>query len=280
MIQLFNVTVHHAQPYHGWAKTVERFFGTLEDIYIRDAPGWCGGSPKERPEDFSRDLRRQLEHGQLWTMDQFFEWLRDDVFPAYHNRPHEGHGGRKPIDLYNTLPRARMDQPSWQMLCVARDDMAERKITQRGIKFKNKLFWSDEMIGLAGTDAVIRYSRSDLSSVSVMVDGKFLCEAGLHETFSLVGEDEERVAAHVGGQKKQLRETRFRIAVASRSAFADEVDVKKNTGTITAIEYEKAARAREKLRSKPPRKPRDDNSGDVVRSMFEAMGEELLRSAR
>ena len=30
----------------------------------------------------------------------------------------------------------------------------------------------------------------------------------------------------------------------------------------------------------PPRKPRDDNSGDVVRSMFEAMGEELLRSAR
>ena len=100
------------------------------------------------------------------------------------------------------------------------------------------------------------------------------------ETFSLVGEDEERVAAHVGRQKKQLRETRFRIAVASRSAFADEVDVKKNTGTITAIEYEKAARAREKLRSKPPRKPRDDNSGDVVRSMFEAMGEELLRSAR
>ena len=32
---------------------------------------------------------------------------------------------------------------------------------------------------------MIRYSRSDLSSVSVMVDGKFLCEAGLHETFSL-----------------------------------------------------------------------------------------------
>lgn len=72
VIQLFNVTVHHAQPYHGWAKTVERFFGTLEDIYIRDAPGWCGGSPKERPEDFSRELRHQLEHGQLWTMDQFY----------------------------------------------------------------------------------------------------------------------------------------------------------------------------------------------------------------
>ena len=280
VIQLFNVTIHHAQPYHGWAKTVERFFGTLEDIYIRDAPGWCGGSPKERPEDFSRELRRQLEHGQLWTMDQFYEWLRDDVFPAYHNRPHEGHGGRKPIDLYNTLPRARMDQPSWAMLSVARMDMAERKITQRGISFKKKLYWSDEMIGLAGTDAVIRYSRSDLSSVSVMVDGKFLCEAGLHETFSLVGEDEERVAAHVGRQKKQLRETRHRIAVASRSVFSDDVDASKNAGTITAIEYEKAAKARVRKQSQTPRKPRDDNSGDVVRSMFEAMGEELLRSAR
>ena len=38
--------------------------------------------------------------------------------------------------------------------------------------------------------------------------------------------------------------------------------------------------ANQTLRSTPPRKPRDDNSGDVVRSMFEAMGEELLRSAR
>ena len=159
-------------------------------------------------------------------------------------------------------------------------DMAERKITQRGISFKKKLYWSDEMIGLAGTDAVIRYSRSDLSSVSVMVDGKFLCEAGLHETFSLVGEDEERVAAHVGRQKKQLRETRHRIAVASRSVFSDDVDASKNAGTITAIEYEKAAKARVRKQSQTPRKPRDDNSGDVVRSMFEAMGEELLRSAR
>lgn len=113
-----------------------------------------------------------------------------------------------------------------------------------------------------------------------MVDGKFLCEAGLHETFSLVGEDEERVAAHVGRQKKQLRETRHRIAVASRSVFSDDVDASKNAGTITAIEYEKAAKARARKQGQPPRKPRDDNSGDVVRSMFEAMGEELLRSAR
>ena len=100
------------------------------------------------------------------------------------------------------------------------------------------------------------------------------------ETFSLVGEDEERVAAHVGRQKKQLRETRHRIAVASRSVFSDDVDASKNAGTITAIEYEKAAKARARKQSQPPRKPRDDNSGDVVRSMFEAMGEELLRSAR
>ena len=46
------------------------------------------------------------------------------------------------------------------------------------------------------------------------------------------------------------------------------------------IEYEKAAKARARKQSQPPRKPRDDNSGDVVRSMFEAMGEELLRNAR
>lgn len=281
VIQLFNVGIHHAQPYHGWAKNVERFFGTLEDIYIREAPGWCGGSPAERPEDFSRDLRYQMEHGQLWTMDQFYEWLRDDVFPAYHNRPHEGYNGRTPLDLYNTMPRARDDQPSWAMLSVARLNMAERKITQQGIKFKNQLYWDDAMIGKAGTDAVIRYSDSDLSSVTVLVDGRFLCEAGLHERFQLVGEDEDRVAEHVGRQRAQLRDTKARIARASRSVFADDVDTRKLDATFYGLEYEKAARAKaEKKEQQAKRRRKSDDSRDVVRSMFAAMGDDLLRKAR
>ena len=281
VIQLFGVEIHHAQPYDGWAKNVERFFGTLEDIYIREAPGWCGGSPKERPEDFSRDLRHQLEHGQLWTMDQFYEWLRDDVFPAYHNRPHEGYGGRTPLDMYNSLPRARDDQPSWEMLSVARTEMAERKITQQGVRFKNRIYWDDAMIGKAGTDVVIRYDRNDLESVTVLMGGQFLCEAVPHERFQLVGEDEEKVAAHVGRQRAQLRDTRARIARASRAVFADEVEARQDP-TFFGLEYEKAAKAKtERRQQQAARRGRKRDEGrDVVRNMFAAMGDDLLRKAR
>jgi putative transposase len=279
VIQLFNIAIHHAVPYHAWSKTIERFFGTLEDIWIREVPGWCGNSPDERPEDFSADLRKLIERGQLWTMDQFYNYLRDTVMPEYINRPHEGHGNRKPIDLYNILPRARDDQPSWAMLAVARLNMKEAKITQQGIRFRNRKYWDDAMIGLAGTDAVIRYSDSDLSSVTVLVNNRFLCEAGIKERLQLIDEDPEKLAAHMSKQKRQLADVKERIRRASRAVFADDVDNSRSAGNITGIEYEKAAKAR-KAKQAEIKAPKRDDSGDAVRSMFAQMGDDLLRKAR
>lgn len=44
VLQLLHIEVTHALPYQGWSKPVERFFGTIENLYIREAPGWCGDS--------------------------------------------------------------------------------------------------------------------------------------------------------------------------------------------------------------------------------------------
>ena len=278
VIQLFNVAVTHAQPYQGWAKTVERFFKTLEDIWIREVPGWCGGGPSERPEDFPKQLKKMEEKRMLWTMDQLYEYLQNTVFPEYHNRPHQGHGGKTPMELYQTLPRVREDQPEWEMLAVARMNMAERQITQQGIRFKNRIYWHDAMVGLAGTAATIRYSNSDLYSVTVLVGNHFLCEAGIHETMAMIGEDPEVVAAHVASQKAQIRDVKLRIYKASRPVFSDEVDTTKH-GNITALEYEKASRAREEKRAQRKGKKQDPGR-DIARSMFMRMGEELLKNAR
>ena len=48
LLRALGVGVHHALPYRGWSKDVERAFGTLED-FVREFPGWCGDSPEERP---------------------------------------------------------------------------------------------------------------------------------------------------------------------------------------------------------------------------------------
>lgn len=278
VLQLFNISVTHALPYQGWSKPVERFFGTLEDIWIRDVPGWCGDSPDERPEDFSCKLRLAVERGELWTMDQLYEYLRDEVFPAYHNRPHEGYGGRTPAEMYSSLPRIRDDEPSYEMLGVLKNDKTTRQIGQQGVRFKNELYWDDAMIGLAGKSVTVLYDPDDLSTVTIILEGRTLCEAAIHDRMRMVGEDADVVAAHMEKQKLQIRNTRVRIARASRPAFADEVDVQRSRGNITTLEYEKAARARKEKRA--ARRPEQDPGEDAVRSMLEAMGDNLLRSAR
>lgn len=40
LLQVLGVSVIHAQPYKAWSKIIERLFGTLENRYIRDLPGW------------------------------------------------------------------------------------------------------------------------------------------------------------------------------------------------------------------------------------------------
>lgn len=278
VLQLLNVHVHHAVPYHAWSKTVERFFGTFEDIWMREVPGWCAGNTKDRPENFSKDIKRMLERGGLWTLDQMYAYIRDTVLPEYHARPHQGHGDKAPMELYNTLPRARHDQPDWDVLALARKHMTERKISQSGIRFKNELYWHDNMIGLAGQDAVIRYSPSGLSSVTVMVDGRFLCEAPVKERLALIDAPEEQLGLHMSKQKRQKRDTTDRIKWASRSMFADEVDPKRTGGTITSLEAHKAARARTRLQEQRNSEP-IAAGGDAASAMFQALGDSVINQA-
>ena len=70
LLRTLGVGVHHALPYRGWSKDVERAFGTLED-FVREFPGWCGDSPEERPEDNGRILRRMRERGELMNFETF-----------------------------------------------------------------------------------------------------------------------------------------------------------------------------------------------------------------
>ncbi len=275
VLQLLHIEVTHALPYQGWSKPVERFFGTIENLYIREAPGWCGDSPEERPEDFSRQLRLMTERGQLWTMDQLFEYLRDTVFPAYWSRPHEGYGGRRPLELYESLPRAREDEPSAELLGVLKNKKQTRKIGQQGVRLNNEIYWDDAMIGHAGEEVTVLYDEEDLSTITVILKGRTLCEASVHERMQMVGEDPEVVAAHQAKQKGYVKGVAERIKRASRYQFALEVDEKRSRGTYTTLEYEKAARGRKAKRAELA-EPKDEGP-DLMREKLRASGDMVLR---
>ena len=275
VLQLLHIDVTHALAYQGWSKPVERFFGTIENLYIREAPGWCGDSPEERREDFSRQLRLMTERGQLWTMDQLFEFLRDTVFPGYWSRPHEGYGGRRPLELYESLPRARDDEPSAEMLGVLKNKKQTRRIGQQGVKLKNQYYWDDAMTGHAGEDVTVLYDEEDLSTITVILKGRTLCEAPVHERLQMVGEDPEVVAAHRAKQNGYVKGVAERIRRASRYQFALEVDEKRSRGTYTTLEYEKAARGRKAKRAELA-EPKDEGP-DLMREKLRASGDMVLR---
>ena len=271
VIQLFGVRVHHAVPYHAWSKTVERFFGTLEDIWIREVPGWCGGSPDERPENLAKQIRQLIERGEMWTLDEFYAYLRNTVFPAYHARPHDGHAGHAPAELYASLPRARDDLPSWEMLSIARENATTRVVQQIGIRFGNELYWDDALIPLIGKTVTLRYSASDMSSVTVIWDNRYICEAGIKARMQLIGEEQDVLGAHMAKQKRQLHEAKDRVRRASQPAFYEEIVAgKKSRANITSMEYERAARGKtaHKKRAAEEGSALNRQAKDEVQDMF------------
>jgi putative transposase len=274
--------MHHATAYHAWAKgDIERFFGTLENIWIKETPGWCGNSPKERPETFAKDLKRMIGQGTLWTMDELFVYLRDTAFPEYHNRPHSGNGNKAPLELYSTLPRARGEEPDWALLSVARQHKEQRKIRPDGIHFANNIYWHDNMIGLAGQYVTILFEKSNLSTVSVILpDNHFLCEATIKERIAMVDADQEQLEMHLTMQHKQKRDVKERVRHATRSVFADEVDASRAGGNLSSMEYTKASRARKEARRRleTEKQALREPANDPVRKFFHASGAELWRN--
>ena len=226
---------------------------------------------KERPHDFHKILKKLYENDELWTMDDLYEYVRDVALPAYHSRPHEGHDGKTPYELYESLPKARFEQPSPEFMALHKKHVVERKISKMGIKFNKKYYWHDSLVGLAGNSAIIRYGKNDQSMIFVILNGHFLCVAEPKEEFNLVNENPERLQEHNAGQRKAYRDTRDNIRrKASRGIFVDEIDTTKGKGNITSLEHEKAARALRKAKAKAEqdKQPKTDTGRDSASSMF------------
>lgn len=254
LYEALRISVIHAKAYHAWAKPIERWFGTLEDRYCRELPGYFGGDNKARPENFERQLKVMHSRGELMTIDEFSQVFIDRILPAYHNKPHSGYGGEKPIERYARLPMARQDIPSWEVVSIAKEESDMRMVSTQGIRFRNRLYWHLDLIHQVAKEVKIRFDRDDLASITVLTrDGHFICEAPLKETMKMVGEDEGKIARHIAIQRKQENDVRERIRSygvklpgkrASGNMFYEAVDPRVAKGNYTDLEAERIARAK------------------------------------
>lgn len=282
LIQLHIKNVH-AKAYHGWAKPIERFFGTFSDRYVRELPGWCGRNPDERPENFAKTLKKLVENNQLMTLDNLRDWFVE-VLHEYHNTPHAGYNGEKPIDLYNRLEKARHDKPGWAVLGLAKMEAEYRKVTTQGIRFDNELYFHPELRHYVNEQVKIKFNRGRKDVLIVMKDGKYICAAPIKETLKMVGEDNERIAEHIALQKTQQREVKAEIAnlrgdwtepkPKRSSANGVTGNVKPgDSGNLTILEYEKAMKDYKKESEKVAA---PEQTPDTTRNRFIQLGKEVL----
>lgn len=287
MLQTLGVGVIHAKPYRGWSKNVERAFGTLER-WIREFPGWCGDSPEQRPEDNSRIIKRLQARGELMTFETFAKQFIESVLPQYH--AFRGEDGVSPMELYQQGERARSDVPDWATMAMLKSMKAARVISTQGVRLESQLYWHPDMADFIRKQVTILYNRGYNPSVTVMHNGRFVCEAEPVETMAMLETDAERIAAHMADQKRQqkritdrlmkLRQSTKRV---SREMYAEAIDEQRSRmATVVSMEARRAESSKRRVAERAARHGKAASAGaNAVREMMEANGKALMeRGAR
>ena len=290
ILQQLGVAVIHAQPYKAWSKVIERLFGTLEKRYVRELPGWCGNSPEARPEVLTTaKLRHMAERGQLLTLRQFEKVLREQIIPAYHAE--RFNNAQSPIELYRSMPKAREEMPSWEVLDFIKQERCSRKVSPMGIKLNNCWYWHDDLRRLVDKYVTVRYSKDDDSSVAIVDDKRFVCHATLKERLAMVNADQEQLAAHMELQHNTRREVvdninRSKLAIdvglTQRNVIYESLDLgKAGYRGETTTEYRRAAKSKAELNKERRRREgqEEDAAHDKVWDMFTQLGSEMLNDA-
>jgi hypothetical protein len=199
--------VHRARPYQPQSKSIERFFGTLESGYIAKLPGWCGNSIANRPPDFLRKLHRLQSEGKLFTLASFARYFASVILPDYHNTVPEGSTDRMtPLECYRSLPRARDLIPTWKTMSILKSRRAYYTVQRQGIRCQNVFYWSDALDPYVGYRLLVYYSESlPPLSVTVLLNGHYLCEAYPVEALPFVGAEPDQLQAHLDAQTLQRR---------------------------------------------------------------------------
>lgn len=248
LLPALNVTVRHALPRSGRSKTIERMFGTITRQYFREIPGWVGNCPENRPFDYEKELKELIESGQIWTLEKFARYWFDVIVPAYNSTVPEGET-ESPLQKYNRMEKANTIVPDWNTLSVFMAPKKSHKVHPQGIKYNNDLLWHPD---LAREDVMGHYvsiydfDQTFCHSISVIHNGKYLCEAEplIHQKVDET--DRLKLEQHLEEQKAQKRRISRKVTAVKQVLKATKIKAQRY------IDYEPADDLAEKSADENP----------------------------
>ena len=210
ILEWFGIKTIHALPYRGCSKTIERFWKTIDDEWIRGIPGYCGSKPEERP--FILD--DQMRNNETYTFEQFADYFAETIYPAYNDFSVTKEA---PNVLYARLPKASSFVPTWRTLAVLKSVSGERVIRPKGIQYgNNKYYWCSELGPLIEKEETTKYRVFAFDTpfnrnISVVRDHQYIGEAHLIEKLNVVEKKRYKVIQHVAEQARQHKYYSTRI---------------------------------------------------------------------
>ena len=167
----------YAKPYHGQAKTVERFFKTFTERFCKMLPTYTGKDAKNRPE------MMQVPDEDILTLapsiEEFLICL-DHYMEDYNHTPSRGKDldGKSPDEVYYqnlSVKKMVTDSKALDLLCGTFD---MRTVGKNGIRFKNRYYWNEGLLPYLNKKVVINYTSDNMDLLYVFdEDRRAVCTA-------------------------------------------------------------------------------------------------------
>ncbi len=195
----------YATPYHGQAKTVERFFRTFEERFGKMFPTYTGKDAKDRPEQMRVPDEKILAITP--TIESFLAGL-DNYMEDYNHTPSRGKSlnGKSPDEVYYqnlSVKKEIMDRKALSLLCGTFD---MRTVHKNGITFRHRDYWNKALLPYFQKKVVINYDPGNMDILNVFdEDMRAVCtaEAKVRTPFRNTTEADYKKAMK---QKKQARQ--------------------------------------------------------------------------
>lgn len=167
----------YAEPFHGQAKTVERFFGTFISRFCKMMPTYTGKDAKDRPEEMRVSDKKLMTIAP--SIEEFLFCLARFI-EDYNHTPSKGKDldGKCPEEVYYqnlSVKREIIDRKALSLLCGTFDT---RTVGKNGIRYKNRDYWNEKLLPYFKKKVIINHTSDNMDSLYIFdEDMRAVCTA-------------------------------------------------------------------------------------------------------
>lgn len=277
LVNQLGIGTIYATKYHGQAKTVERFFGTLEDRFGRLFKTYAGSDAKKRPEQMRISNEKIAQMAP--TMGEFTAAL-EAYIDEYNNTPSRGidMDYKSPNQVYqeNLLVKRRISDPEALALLCGSSEV--RTVHKNGVTIRNNTYRSEYLYPHLGEKVIVTFTPENIDKVSIFdMEGSAICVAYAQKVTPFRATTEEdyiaavkqkKAARAVAKQHKPAREFSISELIAKKQL---EEKVFAESGDTVQVEQltVRATRNREQLRATEQRSHRIKDEDSITAALHQ-----------